>query len=532
MAPFLRAKRFWLFLAAIVSTLVAALFLFVVTRTRSIEEHLRTVLVQDLSRRYASQVELRSLTLRFWPRLSVTGEGLTVHFHNRSDVPPLISIERFSSRPGIFGLLREPHHVSSVVLDNMVITISHGKQGQSEAAPPSKFPQPPALLVFDDVLCKNTVLIIVSKKAGKEPLDFEIHNLFLKRASIDKPLTFRGNLTNAKPKGEIATSGSFGPWDMEEPGNTPISGSYTFTDADLGSLPGIAGILSSTGKYLGQLDKIEVQGETDAPAFSIDPVGRGVPLRTTFSATVDGIDGATYLHPVRAVLGQSLFIANGSAVRAPEKQGHRITLDVIAPQARLQDVLALAVKSQKPFMVGAIKLQTKLVLPPGKEKALDKLLLDGDFGVDNARFTDPEIRSQLASLSRHGLGEPNQEDAGSAATDLQGHYHVENGVATFTHLQFGVEGATIQMDGTYELNGGQLNFRGQLRLKAELSQAVGGVKSAFLKPFDEFFKKQGAGAVIPIAITGTRENPVFSVSVFHKTIKKQPAENSPANEKK
>src|SRR5208283_5503303 len=107
MAPFPRAKRVWLFLAAIVSTLVAALFLFVVTRTRSIEEHLRAVLVQDLSRRFASQVELRTLTLRFWPRLSVTGEGLTVHFHNRLDVPPLISIETFSSRPGIFGLLRE-----------------------------------------------------------------------------------------------------------------------------------------------------------------------------------------------------------------------------------------------------------------------------------------------------------------------------------------------------------------------------------------------------------------------------------------
>jgi len=532
MAPFPRGKRFWLFLAAIVSTLVAAFFLFVVTRTRSIEEHLRAVIVQDLSRRFDSQVELRTLSLRFWPRLSVTGEGLTIHFHNRLDVPPLISIERFSSRPGFFGLLRKPHHVSRVVLDNMVITISHRKPGQPESVPLPKTPSAPASLVFDGVLCKNAELIIVSRKEGKEPLDFKIHDLDLQKVSLDKPLTFDGNLTNAKPKGEIATSGSFGPWDIEEPGNTPVSGSYTFTDADLGPLPGIAGILSSTGKYLGQLDKIEVQGETDTPAFSIDPIGRGVPLRTTFSATVDGTDGETYLHPVRAVLGQSLFIANGSVVRVPEKQGHLITLDVIAPQARLQDVLALAVKSQKPLMVGTIKLKTKLVLPPGKEKALDKLLLDGDFGVEDARFTDPEIRSQLASLSRHGLGEPNQEDAGSAATDLQGHYHVENGVATFTHLQFSVEGATVLLDGSYDLNGGQLNFRGQLRLKAGLSQAVGGVKSVFLKPFDPFFKKQGAGAAIPITITGTRENPVFSLSVFHKTIKKQPGEDSAAKEKK
>jgi hypothetical protein len=109
---------------------------------------------------------------------------------------------------------------------------------------------------------------------------------------------------------------------------------------------------------------------------------------------------------------------------------------------------------------------------------------------------------------------------------------VENGIATFTHLQFSVEGATILLDGSYDLNGGQLNFRGQLRLKAELSQAVGGAKWVFLKPFDPFFKKQGAGVAIPITITGTRENPVFSLSVFHKTIKKQPGEDSAAKEKK
>jgi len=110
-----------------------------------------------------------------------------------------------------------------------------------------------------------------------------------------------------------------------------------------------------------------------------------------------------------------------------------------------------------------------------QEKALDKLLLDGDFGVEDAplhRSGDPfpACFPQPSPAS----GEPNQEDAGSAATDLQGHYHVENGVATFTHLQFSVEGATVLLDGSYDLNGGQLNFRGQLRLKAGLSQAVGG----------------------------------------------------------
>jgi len=38
--------------------------------------------------------------------------------------------------------------------------------------------------------------------------------------------------------------------------------------------------------------------------------------------------------------------------------------------------------------------------------------------------------------------------------------------------------------------------------------------------FDPFFEKNGAGTELPIHISGTRDNPVFGVSVFHKTFDK------------
>ena len=43
----------------------------------------------------------------------------------------------------------------------------------------------------------------------------------------------------------------------------------------------------------------------------------------------------------------------------------------------------------------------------------------------------------------------------------------------------------------------------------------------FLKAIDPLFSKHGAGTELPITITGTREAPVFGVSVFHKKIEKQ-----------
>ena len=110
-------------------------------------------------------------------------------------------------------------------------------------------------------MINDTDLVIVPKKAGKVPLDFDIHDLVLKSVGPDKPFDFHGNLTNAKPQGEIATVGTFGPWDADEPGDTAVTGSYKFTDADLGPFPGIAGTLSSTGDYTGQLN--EIAGRTE-----------------------------------------------------------------------------------------------------------------------------------------------------------------------------------------------------------------------------------------------------------------------------
>jgi len=40
-----------------------------------------------------------------------------------------------------------------------------------------------------------------------------------------------------------------------------------------------------------------------------------------------------------------------------------------------------------------------------------------------------------------------------------------------------------------------------------------GAKSFFLKLADPIFKKKGAGAVIPIKITGTREEPKFGLDL-------------------
>jgi hypothetical protein len=55
-----------------------------------------------------------------------------------------------------------------------------------------------------------------------------------------------------------------------------------------------------------------------------------------------------------------------------------------------------------------------------------------------------------------------------------------------------------------------------LRMQAKLSQTMTGFKSWLLKPVDPFFSKGGAGAVLPIKITGTRQNPSFGLELRRK----------------
>ena len=304
-----------------------------------------------------------------------------------------------------------------------------------------------------------------------------------------------------------------------------MSGEYKFTHADLGPLPGIAGILSSTGKYDGVLSDLQVQGETDTPDFSLDKVGKPVPLHTDFSATVDGTNGDTYLHPVRATLAQSPIICEGQVVRVPEKKGHLISIDATVSQGLIQDFLALTVNSQQPLLTGPVKLKAKLTIPPGQEHVVQKMILDGQFGIEDARWSNPEVRDELESLSRHAIGKPEDADMGSSISDLNGNFLMKDGIIHFRSLRFQVEGAAIDLTGTYGLLNGDLDFAGHLRLQAKLSQMVVGKKSFFLKALDPFFEKGGSGTVLPIRITGTRKDPVFGVSVFHKAFAKHLTEN-------
>jgi hypothetical protein len=473
--------------------------------------YLRRKAVEMLAQKFHASVELKDFHVYLFPGVRIEGSGLVLRHDGRTDVPPLIAIGEFSAHAGITGLLWKPWKIQKVRIKGLVIQIpppaERTKQDWSKAR---NMP-----ILIHEIVSDDAELRLLPKSADKDPHVFAIHHLVMHSVGLDRPAAFAAQLTNAVPPGEIDTDGHFGPWSPDDPGQTPLSAKYTFDKADLGVFKGIRGILSSQGKFGGVLEKIEVEGTTSTPDFTVAVGGHPLALETSFSATVDGTNGDTLLHPVTAHLLHTVIVAEGGVVKSPDKKGKVITLDVTVNEGRLEDLMRLAVKADKPPMTGAIRFHTRFNLPPGKAELADRLNLDGRFDVAQGQFTSPEVTGKIENLSRKAQGQPENENAGSSVSRLRGSFVLDNGVIAFRGLTFSVAGAEVALNGKYALEKEDLDFYGKLRMEAKLSQTMTGAKSFLLKAFDPFFRKNGH-TELPIKINGTREHPSFGLDLHHK----------------
>jgi hypothetical protein len=139
--------------------------------------------------------------------------------------------------------------------------------------------------------------------------------------------------------------------------------------------------------------------------------------------------------------------------------------------------------------------------------------------MENAQFTDREVQQKLAEMSRRAQGKKPDEPIGRLTSDMRGRFGLKGGTIRFQPVGFTLPGADIELVGLYGIRSQLLDFKGTLSMEATISKAAGGgVKGFFLKVVDPIFKKNGKGAVIPITITGPRQQPKFGV-VWGKVFK-------------
>jgi len=508
----------WLSTSLIAAAIILAV-LFVAAVPLS-SDTLRRRMVNSLSKRLDADVELGDLSLRAFPILRVEGTNLAIRKRGRTDIPPLISVKTFHADANLMSLLRK--HVTHVQLDGLDIEIppnDHDDNSDDDDQRGDKVKPAPGDRIEDGVVidtldANGAKLVIIPRKKDKAPKVWAIHALRMHKVGADQSMPYEATLTNAVPPGEIKTSGHFGPWMTKDEGRTPLDGKFIFDNADLSVFKGIAGTLSSKGTFKGSLARIDINGDTETPNFTIRISGHPFGLKASYHSIVDGTNGDTRLERIDASFLKSSLVAKGAVLDEPgHVKGRTVSLDIDMEKARIEDVMWMAVKTDKPPMTGALKLVTKFLLPPGDTDVSERLRLDGRFTMTGASFTNPAVQTKIMELSHRGRGQSPEAVKDNVTSDFVGRFKLADGVLALPEVTFNVPGAKVQLAGNYALKPETIDFKGMLLLDAKVSETTTGVKSLLLKVIDPMFKREGGGSAIPIKIEGNRNEPKFGLDV-------------------
>jgi hypothetical protein len=505
-------KRYALFAAAVVVALSAGFWLV----TRAVSPWAQNRLVDILERRFTSTVEIESLVVQVFPTFRAVGTGMRLRHEGRTDVPPLFEIDRFTATSSLLSLMSR--RISLLQLEGLRITVARdrddrtangGASGNRDTGGGGAARAVASGFAVSTIVAHGTHLEILPKDAWKQPLTFDLFKLTLRDAGMGSAMAFDSVMTNPKPPGHIDTSGTFGPWNGDNPRRTPLSGEYAFTEADLSVFNGMSGILSSEGTYEGVLERIAVQGWTDVPDFTV--TGSPVHLTTRYEAVVDGTSGDTALDRVEASFLRSTVMARGRVGSVPGRKGKEVVLDLTVTEARVEDMVAIASRQTgEPPLSGPIQFTALFELPPGEQDVVERLELNGRFGVEGSTFAST-VQKKVDGLSMRAQGRPTESPQDTAA-DFDGEFRMSNATISFPRVEFSIPGAQVRLSGAYALRREEIDFEGHLLMDAKLSETVTGFKSLLLRLADPLFRRGGRSR-IPIRIGGTIKEPHSGLAI-------------------
>lgn len=454
---------------------------------------------EDLAEAADSTVTIRSYHPTYFPP-GCTLEG--VDFRHGANQFKFITIEKLVVEGSYAGILTR--HVPQVTAVGARVFIPPFGENM-------KFHSQHSQIVVDQLTANGTAVEFLSAETQKKPLRFDVHEAVLGDVRWGSPLQYHLKFHNPSPPGEIAVAGKFGAWADGHPQDTPLSGAYTFDHADLGVYGGIAGTLSSTGKFDGVFQHVNVSGTTETPDFVVTSGGRKHSLSTHFDAYVDAMRGDTFLDRVEARFGRTVILARGSIAGSRDRKGKAADLHLASRHGRIEDVLGLFITEPRAPMSGDLILSAHAQIPNGNEPFLERVRLDGRFGIDDGSFK-PDTQKDVDALSAGARGQ-NKDDPETVVTDLKGSVALADGVSGFSDLDFGVPGAHARLHGTYNIVNHRIGLHGNMRVDTKISKTSSGFKALILKIMDPIFQKKKKGEIVPVHILGTYEKPVFGLDV-------------------
>lgn len=425
--------------------------------------------------------------------------------------PPLATVQKVIIQAAYHDLFFRPGYISRMVIDGLHVQVPPRRSSQAaEAAGPQNHSSRETTV--GEIVTRGTLLEI-GRRDGS-PLKFEIHEVKLGSVGAGKTMFYSVSLQNPLPPGGLQASGRIGPWNGDF-ARIPLSGTYQLEQANLGAFQGLAGTLSSTGRFDGRLGDIDVSGETNLPDFSVRGQGNIVRLKAGFDAQVNGTNGDVRLTHVNVTLENTPIQVRGDILGKPGSHGKTTSLNLSSTRGRVQDILRPFVEAPSPPMSGPMSFRAHVTFPSGKNPFVKRVNLAGDFSIDHGRFNEKDTQNSVDGLSARGRGIENKgRNPENVETQLTGHVVLSNAVANFSNVVMNVPGAKAQMNGTFNVVNERIDFHGLLKTDVKLSDTTHGIKAVFLKPLDPLFKRKSGGASIPVEMTGTYSQPHFGMEVI------------------
>jgi len=450
---------------------------------------------------FASKIKIDHYHRIYLPHPGFIADGIVLRRNSALNLPPVGSVDHIRVEGRWIDLLLFRNRIWLVRAQGLHVIVppvgSEANHQDFPAGSANDFTGPTTAVQTLDL--DNTTLDILRVDGGK--YSFPIRSLVIRNLQRSKAIEFNVDMLNAKPTGHIQAHGTFGPLLANKLGDTPVTGQFTFTDVKLSDIGGIAGGLTSKGSFHGNLAGIEVTADSNIPDFAVGHA-QPTPISAITNAAVNALNGDILLHAVDVHLARTTLHVQGSIAGAPKQT----VLDLSVNNGRVQDILHPFLSNPSPI-AGSVELHAHTVLAPGSKGAtfLQRLKMDGSFAVPTERLTNPTTAQKLSAFSERAQGLPSPPPD-SPNTDvlssLSGSVNIQNGIAHVSRLDFELPGASVLVNGTYDLRSQTVNMQGDVRMQADISHVTTGFKSALLKPLAPMFKKKHAGAVVPIAITG------------------------------
>jgi AsmA-like protein len=471
----------------------------------------QTRVTQSLQTTFPATVTFQKFHSTYFPHPGCVAQSLVfTRLGSTPGTPPVVTVQRLVIHAHYLDLLFRPGYLARIVLKDFRVHIPP----TGTPIKNSNWQETASTTRVGEIVADGSSIQI--DRVSAAPLLFTIHTLRLQSVAGDQPATFTVELHIALPPGDIRATGKFGPWNYNDPGETPVAGEYIFQNADLSVFHGIAGILSARDKFQGILRQIDSNGTIDVPNFMVTRSDHAIRLKSAFHATIDGTNGDIQLDRVTANFLNTSVIAKGQIAHHPGQDGKLATVDLSVQEGHIQDVLRMFVHGRRAPLQGNTSFRAHVIIPPGDETFLRRLRLVGDFGIADGQFAKPTTQISVDTLSQRALGQkasqptsvdPDASDPDGVVSSLAGHVELRDATATFNDFRFAVPGAFARMHGTYNLETQGIDLHGTLITDEEFSDLTTGFKSVMLKPFNAFFRKKHAGAVLPVHLTGTYKKP-------------------------